>query len=313
MKNSYPFIAFLFLAFNANGQFVLFDRMIDFENNAQYAVIDTTMPGNLWQKGIPDKSFLNVAYTPPYAIITDTVQNYPPGNTSAFMARMYAPGQCWGVGFLNFWHKYDMESLKAGGYLEVAYDSSMAFVNIIYDTASSVMGSQPPSFQNFYTSADTLNDGTPCFTGHSNGWVGSSVMWVWFLGVKEPPMFDSLTIRFVFKSLPDALPGQGWMIDNIHLQVDECTGAVDELSMKQPFILVTPNPFHSDAIFRMVNFEPGIYNMDVYNSQGKMVMERQACRTPGFSFSRGHLPQGIYFYRVFKGAEEKASGKFILD
>ncbi|MFH1160959.1 MAG: hypothetical protein V1733_08435, partial [bacterium] len=77
----------------------------------------------------------------------------------------------WG---LTFVHKYDFDSLQAGGFLEVAYDTTSQFINIIYDTVEPELGL---NLNGMYTQNDTIAGGIPAFTGKSNGWVYSQIFW----------------------------------------------------------------------------------------------------------------------------------------
>jgi len=122
----------LLLRISGWGQaYILFDLRITFEDSAQYAVIDQSLSDNIWQKGSPHKTFFDSAYTVPYAIVTDTSGLYPVNNLSAFKVKMEYLGSCWGVGFLEFWHKYDMDPGHAGGYIDVSYDTSGSYQNVI--------------------------------------------------------------------------------------------------------------------------------------------------------------------------------------
>ncbi len=167
MKNFYFLTLLSFLFLNGYSQ-ILYEASIDFETNSQLAVIDTSQPDNVWQIGIPQKIFFDSAFSTPYAIITDTVANYPVNNYSSFEIKILPSNICWGIGSLSFIHKYDFEQNKDGGFIDVKYDDDTTWTNIIFDS--------DPLFtysNSFYSNADTITGNIRAFTGTSNGWVDS--------------------------------------------------------------------------------------------------------------------------------------------
>jgi hypothetical protein len=287
---------------------ILFSRMINFETNGQYAVINPNQPGNIWQKGSPHKTFFDSAYSLPYAIITDSSGLYPVNNLSDFTVKMNSPQfGCWGMGWLRFMHKYDMDDHHAGGYIEVSYDTSSVFHNIIFDTLEPL----PFGFQtyNFYNANDTITGGIPAFTGNSGNWVYSTVWWIWEIGVKKfQPEHDSLRIRFSFKSDGVAVPAEGWMIDDIWLEIDDCTGSIDEHNSNKR-VSIYPHPVTDEASFALINFPPGVYEMTVYDALGNVAAGVQTVHPPSFKFRNPGLVPGIYFYRISGHSGETISGK----
>jgi hypothetical protein len=309
MKRVYLIITvMLLLSISGSGQaYILFDLRITFEDSAQYAVIDQSLADNIWQKGSPHKTFFDSAYSVPNAIMTDTSGLYPANNLSAFKVKMEYLGSCWGFGFLEFWHKYDTDPGHAGGYIDVSYDTSGSFQNVIFDTVPMLgLGSN-----NFYTQEDTITGGIPAFTGNSGEWVYSSVMWIWFIGVKDPFIHDSLTIRFNFKSDGTAVPKEGWMVDNIHLELDQCTGMVQEHE-RQPRVSIYPNPCHGEGSFALVNFPPGNYLLRLFNPQGIPVIPTESISPPIYHFYHPGLASGVYFYRISDKDGKSVSGKLII-
>jgi hypothetical protein len=309
MKRFYLIITLiLLLGVSGSGQsYILFDLRITFEDSAQYAVIDQSMPGNIWQKGTPHKTFFDSAYSVPYAIVTDTSGPYPANNLSSFKVKMEYIGSCWGIGFLEFWHRYDMDPGHAGGYIDVSYDTSGSFQNVIFDTVPMVgIGSN-----NFYTQEDTITGGIPAFTGNSGEWVYSSIMWVWFMGVKDPFMHDSLTIRFNLKSDGTAIPKEGWMVDDIYLELDECTGAMQEYD-RPPRVSIYPNPSDGEASFALINFPPGKYLLNLYDTHGIPVIPTQNISPPMYHFHSPGLGSGVYFYKISDKDGKSVSGKLII-
>ena len=312
MKRLYILITvFLLLqvvSFSQNG--ILFRLKISFEDSAQYAVIDPNQVNNIWQKGIPDKVYFDSSFSVPYAIITDTVGLYPVNNFSSFKVKMQFLAGCWGTGYLDFWHKYQTDSTHAGGFIDVSYDTSGVFHNIIFDTVEPLMGGS--NTYEFYSKNDTITGNIPAFTGNSNGWRHSSVFWLWEIGVKDKePFHDSLTIRFNFKSDGIAIPQEGWMIDDIYLELDECTGGISDMRF-QKRVSFYPNPIGEEASFALVNFPPGKYQLDILDAMGRKVIKPQTITPPLFHFLNPGLLNGIYFYIITDPGGNSISGKMMI-
>ena len=56
---------------------------VTFEKPCQYLEIGNSA-NNIWQIGVPQKTFFNSSYSLPNAIVTDTLNNYPINNYSYF-------------------------------------------------------------------------------------------------------------------------------------------------------------------------------------------------------------------------------------
>ena len=312
MKRFYIFLSvFLLLQCVSYPQAgLLFNLKITFEDSAKYAVIDPAQVNNIWQKGTPQKTFFDAAHSVPYAIMTDTSDLYPVDNFSSFKVKMQYLAGCWGVGYLDFWHKYQTDSTHAGGFIDVSYDTSGVFHNIIFDTVEPLMGGN--STFNFYSENDTITGNIPAFTGNSNGWQYSSVFWVWEIGVNDfQPFHDSLTIRFNFKSDILAIPEEGWMIDDIYLELDECTGGISEKKFQQR-VSIYPNPVGDEASFALVNFPQGKYQLDILDAMGRTVVHPRPITGTLFHFINPGLPDGLYHYRITNADGRSVTGTMVI-
>jgi len=313
MKKTLTLLAFLVFTLYCYPQFIIYHQHISFESNGQLAVINTGNPNNIWQVGVPHKTFFNAANTPPYAIVTDTLHPYPAGNTSEFDVKLIGPQSCWGTAFLQFVHKYDTDSLHAGGFLEVAYNDSTNFRNVVYDT---VNGLTPHwMIQNFYTAKDTMEGGIPCFQGHSDGWISSFYSWLWQMGVKSinPEEMDSLTIRFVFKSNSNALPKEGWMVDDIDLTLYWCTSGIEELQDHAPMVMVAPNPVSDQSKVILSNYKSGTVAIELYDLAGTKIHELKASSSSEINFVKGSLNPGMYFLNIRGSSGESAWSRVMIE
>ncbi|PKP21877.1 MAG: hypothetical protein CVU05_05910 [Bacteroidetes bacterium HGW-Bacteroidetes-21] len=177
---------------------LIFSEGISFEGNTSSCLrIDTSQTESIWIIGQPSKIFFDSAYSVTHAILTDSLNYYPPNNNSYFdlIIKNCSP-YWWGEGIISFWHKYDTDTLRDGGYIEISYDGGNSWKNIIDD--NTYMDFIPT---NFYTHSDTLFDSTPAFSGHSDDWQYSQIYWFWDAMTK--PVFDSLIVRFNFRNCFD--------------------------------------------------------------------------------------------------------------
>lgn len=168
---------------------------------------------NIWQVGKTHKAILDSAFSRPNVLITDTSQLYPIGNRSTFYINYPLPQYVgWLYGFAFQWlQKLDMDSLHAGGIVEVSIDSGQTWQNIfnapyVYNTFG---------YQTENVSA--LSTGEMAFTGTDSVWrdIWSCITWRDFAGggYLTPP--DTLRVRFTFQSDSLGAQREGWMIDNM--------------------------------------------------------------------------------------------------
>src|SRR5690348_2572222 len=80
---------------------------IGFEGGIHNLRIDTSQANNLWQVGKPSKIVFNSAYSIPSAIVTDTINPYPPNNISSFT--ICEPLIHYNLYHLSFTHKYNTD------------------------------------------------------------------------------------------------------------------------------------------------------------------------------------------------------------
>ena len=86
MKKIYIIIILAIIGLGANAQTnytVGIWHVINFDTSYKYIHIDTSGQ-NIWQVGIPQKTYFNSSYSPSRAIVTDTVNDYPVNNYSYF-------------------------------------------------------------------------------------------------------------------------------------------------------------------------------------------------------------------------------------
>ena len=308
MKKLILFLVLTISCFAVKAQ-VFYSSYIDFEHSNSLIKIDTSQPNNIWQIGRPSKVIFDSAHSQPNAIVTDTLHYYPANNTSSFQIDVVpSPGPCWGIGFLTFNHKYDTRPNKDGGYVEIKYEGDTNWTNIIFDTDPQLGTSQ----YNVYTPTDTISGGIPASNGSSNGWHQVNFQWIWFLGAKSY-LHDTLSIRFTFKS--DSLQSnkEGWMIDDISISIDYCTGGIESYESSKLISAVVPNPVCSDSYIEIQNYHNQPFDIVIYNEMGTKIQETDNVVQNKYLIRNSDFRNGLYFYQILNDGKELSKGKFVVE
>ncbi len=276
--------------------------------------IDTTQTHNLWQVGTPSKVFMDSAYSPTKAILTDTANPFPPDNISSFIIHLNfndtLPAIIGGMGrgSIMFWHKYDFDSLHAGGTLDIRYlewNNWTPWVNVQLDPH--------PYFPAPVYTSDTIIGGIPGFTGRSDGWVKTGLSWIWCFGIKENLAIVPRSVELRFTAISDSLaqPTEGWMIDDIYLWIREYWGSIEEANISSFYSVTYPNPTSSDICIK-----PGIPLAEsamvmVFNATGAWVETLSKAAGEGIMIPSSRYNPGIYQYKITTDSGKTSSGRFI--
>lgn len=241
---------------------------------------------NIWQVGVPRKVIFDSAATLPNAILTDTVNPYPPNNTSSFQFT-YVPWSTWGIYALQWKQKLDMEAGSDGGKVEMSLDGGSNWQNVFDD----------PHVYNFYgfqaANADSLPNGEHAFSGTDSTWrdvwLCYDLSWLSFV--------DSLLVRFTFVSDSIDTPREGWMIDNMLTHVT-IIHTVDE-NKPDKYLTVYPNPA-SDRIYietqKLAEFHI-IEDMQLINAAGQVV-DTWHNEPTKFYINTKNYSNGLYHLKV---------------
>lgn len=266
----------------------------DFEANCDSLDLHPEISGNLWQIGIPEKVEFDSAYSPYRALVTDSSLTYPASNHSYFdlvYIRTYVNP------VISFYHKWDMDTLTEGAWIDISYDKGLTWINVIQD--SSCYGSNWPSInqENLYGSNDTMTNGTPAFTGHSEGWVRTQMQWIWTALTKSyGPEGDTIIWRFHFLSDSTETSKDGWMIDDFEVFEVAPTGAVADFSQASSLKL-WPNPANDYIYFENTTASP--VTAVIYGVDGRRILkyEQFSGETPTIPVNA--LLPGIYQLLVY--------------
>lgn len=290
---------------------------VSFEVPASKIIIDTANSDNIWQIGKPQKEIFNSAHGGVKAIMTDTMRSYPANISSSFIYIVRFPYSWTCNTSMEFWHKYDMDTLSDKGLIEASYDGGNSWF-IAKDT--SYVG---PMYSFFWWDMD-FHDATGEYsahplttTGKSEGWILSRFNWVWYIPVKGtdtiilPP--DSLMIRFTFVSDSMDSGREGWMIDEIvtaSAYNQLCTGISEQ---NRGFdIKVFPNPF-SDRVTIEFSRELRGATLSVYNMLGTKVKDFQNLSDTSLTLLRDGLSAGMYYLIVSRDGQRLISRKLLIE
>ncbi len=312
MKKYLFIIASLFFFINsiATPPEVLISLITNFENNNSFPwVIDESNPDNIWQIGKSYKTVFGSAYTPPNAIMTDTINFYPTNNHSSFQCLITKPENaqenCISMIRLTFHHKIDTDTLKDGGYIDISFDKGETWINIIDDTSSTSFW----ALGQFYENSDTLIGNRNGFSGNStNEWISSGFEW-YDENNEHARTNDSILVRFNFISDEIDNGKEGWIIDNIGLEVfDLCNVGIDNLVI-QDDILFYPNPVDGISVLVLPD-DTNIYTVHIFDIRGREILN--CISNESFIIHRSDFDPGIYLYKISNPTTPIYTGKFIV-
>ena len=272
---------------------------ITFEQPYEYLSIDTSAQ-NIWQIGVPNKTFFNSAYSINHAIVTDTVNDYPPMNTSWFDLKIgdfnYSNYYDYGI-YLEFKHKFDTDIGQDGGFITVSYDDGETWTNIIFDEEGYWSCIPQWCNENLYAENDTLYNGESGFSGHTESWVTTSFAWYNYpCKTSQIQRSDTMLLRFNFISDTLETNHEGWMIDDIKLFSVDLGSAVANLSENINYC-ISPNPMNSSTLIELDDTFNKI-ELRLYDAGGQLVRQNIHYHTNAIVLSREALVKGVYFLSI---------------
>jgi len=275
---------------------------IDFATKDSLLAIDTTLTNNIWQIGNPSKTFFNSAYSVPNAIVTDTLGFYPRNNYSTFKVTLY--DSLWNEQPLNacsvrFMYKFDTDSLKDGGYVEISYDGGKTWTNIANDPLVNTINHF--YYDNTHYLNPVISNGNAAYTGKSNGWKQGELAWCW--NWNNP---QSVILRFVFSSDSIQTNKEGWMIDNIELIVDICEGIPE--FQKDNLISISPNPVSTQLTVDIKDYSDK-NAVQIFDALGQCVYNNQDFKDK--TIDTQQLQNGYYFLK-YANNDSFAVKKFVV-
>jgi len=275
---------------------------VSFEVATTEIVIDTTA-GNLWQIGTPQKTVFDSAHSGTKAMLTDTLNDYPPNDTSSFTYIIRNPYTQTCRTCMEFWHRYDMDSIGDQGNIEASYDGGDSWL-LLKDTFNvQTSGSYFQWEPDFYSINGKLSPHKLITSGVSDGWIKSTVCWQWFFGVTIDTIIlmpDSLMIRFTFISDSIENNQEGWMIDDIVTSTgpEDCSGIEENQTREK--VSIYPNPYSTSTTLK-TDLDLKNATLTLFNLYGQPV--KQILHIFGYTvtWQRDQLSGGIYFLRLTEG------------
>lgn len=289
------FLSFIAVSFVARSQ----PRFTQYFDGADTSVSNSviiqpdTASSNIWQIGRPQKIIFDSAATLPNAILTDTINNYPPNNTSTFSFRINNQiGSS--IIAIRWKQKLDMVKKHSGGYIEFTIDSGKTWKNVFHNS----------NVYNFYgfdtakasasNAIDTLN-GIYTLSGKDTTWKD---IWLCFLGSKLGYGNDSVQLRFTFVSDTSTATAEGWMMDNFMVQNTYFHTVVknaEEANAIKVYPTVVKDYVHITVI--KTSDQQIIKHVALYDTEGKL-MKTFAPNSEKYHIDVRNIPDGMYYLKV---------------
>ncbi len=287
---------------------------ISFETPTSKIIIDS-VGNNIWEIGTPGKDFFNSAHSGTKAILTDSISSYPPNDTSFFIYVIRNPYTSTCYTSMEFWHKYDMDTLNDIGIIDASYDGGNSWI-IVNDTNGVLpMDSYFWWDSDYHESNGNYTVHPLTITSKSDGWIQSKFNWQWWIPIKfdtiiYPP--DSLMIRFTFISDSMETNREGWMIDDIvtvSASWQSCS-AINEITADIN-ISVFPNPFSLQTTIR-TEYHLKNSTLTIYNSFGQKVRQMEYISGQSVTILRKDLLSGLYYLLLSEKGKILATKKIII-
>ena len=106
---------------------------------------------------------------------------------------------------------------------------------------------------------------------------------------------------------------EGWLIDNIDITINECSGAVHEYNNNLGYSNVFPNPLTSISTLEFLNENHDHTYIRISNTKGRVVgvlHTKESC----IQIERSFFPDpGVYFYQIVQKGATIATGKILCN
>jgi len=271
-------------------------------------------PTNIWQVGTPQKTYLNSAWSQPKGIITETLVPYPVNTYSVFsfvidsksLKQDYAT-------YISFMHKFDTDSIVDYGEIEARYNDGIwcqlgneswpcpdGPTLITWDQDSSVTSHQK---HNHLTKP----------SGKSDGWLFSRCHLYWVVQDNSPRSinYDSVSIRFIFRSDGTESGKDGWLIDNIVFGYEDYFTGVSETPINPLALKVFPNPVTDQSILRC-NPPAQPVTISVFDRAGRSIRKEAGVKPENFKIDRQDFAPGLYLLKIEDRQGKSQTTRFLV-
>ena len=239
----------------------------------QHAIIIDTVDchHNIWKVGKPQKTIFDSSYSFPNAIVTDTVNPYPPNDTSMFLLAF--PGARWAdsVFGVSDW------GVLVQFFYQLNIDANTR-LKIEFSSDSGATWSRNPTSFLLITGPDSM--------GTMPGWQSNQFSF-------EISYHDSTICRFTFISGNDTSGKEGWMIDNMLIYYYPVE-SVQKISTDN-LLSLFPNPVSSTLA---ISSSHPINQIIITNLLGQNVRLIEGNQKLHVQVDVSKLPTGMYFRNV---------------
>ncbi len=303
MKTLYFSFFLLIFSFNSYAQSVTLRQYFDGADTAASNSIIITLDSsgsNVWQIGRPHKAIFDSADTYPNAIVTDTINNYPPNDTSRFTF-IIVPHMTWGILALRWAQKLDLVKGHDIAMVEFSNDSGKTWQN--------AFGSH--NVYNFYGFAPSNRDTLP---GNVYGFSGTDSAWkdIWLCYDMSYLSTLGAAVHFRFTLISDSTTNkkEGWVIDNMMSGITYVH--IVKNTKQTEYLRVYPTNTTGIVSIEAEKLEEFhvIESMQLISSDGKIVEQFGVAPTKTFININGH-PDGLYYLRVNTNIKSKTFPVFL--
>ena len=277
--------------------------IVDFENNLkviEYIKLDTSN-GDIWRIGKPDKPKLYSAYSGTNVIVTDLKKPYPPNIHSSFIMKFFnkykvPDGLNYKIGIQGF-YQIESDSLNDYGIIEMSYDNGSHWLNLLDGVVH---------YGNWYLDGE---ENKPVFSGNFlDKWHLFSFVSNWNYALAA---YDTLWFRFTFISDSINNIKQGWIIDDIEINIYPPV-SINDSPQNNDLITITPNPVKQTNNFTITL--NGIYTklINIYNSQGRLLLQINNPRE-SVTINTTQFQKGLYLVEIIDIKNKRMKNKFVIN
>lgn len=258
-----------------------------FDATGETLSMDSIYPSGCWQVGAPQKGVFTSAWSPPNALVTDTLLPHVDSTTCYAEFTLVAAWPDVGRS-LSFRQRLDLDQDFSYGTIEAFSGSLGAWHDL----------SQHPELVTSFEGLDygPMSDSLLSFTGVSNGWELVQLYFGCLKFYPYPP--ETLRLRFVFHAGANLAGRDGWMIDDVAVTAATCYGAVDEHG--QPTAMISPNPAGDLVMLELTSAPLGPMTLELFRADGAL-LRRERLKGARHTLDLAALPDGPYVIRIIGG------------
>lgn len=279
----------LLLTFSVNAQLQQYFDGADTNLTSSIFIVKDTGSNNIWQIGKPQKVIFDSAKTLPNALVTDTINYYPPNNISSFSFRVshFGLGNT-GIVAIRWMQKLDIDTSGDGAMIEYTIDSGKTWKNALNN----------PQVYNFYgfnpANKDTLATGEYVLSGTDTTWRD---IWLCFNSTSNWYGNDSIQIRYTLISDTSTNNHEGWMIDNMRVQPTYIHTVKHTADAKALLVYPTVTKGPVTVQVESSNEDHHIKSIIVMNSEGRLLKEYYKSDLLQ-DIDLSSYPNGIYYLKI---------------